>query len=331
MSRGAVARAAGVAIAGAMAMAAAAALVLPPWVLGELASLCVLAIAALGLMVLVGWSGQPSLGHSAFIAIGAYAQALLLSLGWPFVLALPASTAIAGLAGLAIGLPAARLAGHHLAIATMAFALIVEHVLGAWSSLTGGHAGLPVADARIGPFAFAAPGPFFLLCLVCLALAWGFLARCVNGAAGRAWTALHEQPLAAQALGVPPTLARMQAFAVSAAACGLAGALMAHQLRYVTPDAFGLMLSLQLLLMVFVGGRGHLAGAVLGAVVIGLLPPLISELKTLLPTRLASRGGIDLLIHGTLLVAVVVWQPAGLHGWVTARLAGLSRRAPSAS
>lgn len=287
---------------------------LPEFYLAELSHVLVLAIAALGLTVLTGWTGQVSLGQSAFVAIGGYGHALLLAAGCPFVPALLLAAVLAALAGVAVGLPAIRISGLHLAMVTMACAIVVEHLAGRWSTVTGGHAGLPVAQVQVFGQSLARTTVFYSACVTVLALAWALLAGLLRGATGRAWRALRDAEPAARMAGVPVARYKVAAFALSAALCGLAGALMAHQLRHLTPDAFGLALAIQLLVVVFVGGLGSLGGALLGAALVGLLPQAIAELKPLLPRTLALRTGLEAFVHGAILVFFVLVEPRGLVG-----------------
>lgn len=298
---------------------------LPDFWLAELSHVLVLALAALGLTVLTGWTGQVSLGQSAFVAIGAYGHAWLLLAGWPFSPALLGAGLGAALAGALLGLPAVRVSGLHLAMVTMACALMLEHLAGRWGAVTGGHAGLPVPSARIFGWPLAQAPVFYSVCVALLALAWAVLASLLRGATGRAWQALRDAEPAAHMAGVPVARHKLGAFALAAGLAGLAGALMAHQLRHLTPDAFGLALAVQLLVIAFVGGLGSLRGALLGALLVGLLPQAIAELKPLLPRQLALRTGLESFVYGAILVFFVLVEPRGLEGLrarIAARLAG---------
>jgi branched-chain amino acid transport system permease protein len=288
--------------------------VLPRFWTGELAYIFIVAIAAVGLMVLVGWTGQVSLGHAAFMAIGGYAHAILLSADIPFAPSLLAAIVIAAIAGLLVGLPALRLSGIYLAVATLAFAAIIEHVIGHWKSLTSGYSGLAVADPTMLGISFAGLERFYFLCLAALLAVILATRNLARSRTGRAWRALRDSEAAAYALGVDVAGFKTLAFVISAAAAGLAGALLAHHLRYLTPEAYGLMLSLQLLLMVVIGGLGTMRGAIVGAAVIGLLPQAIAFLKPALPESLARQSGAEILLFGLVLVAFVLYEPGGLVG-----------------
>jgi branched-chain amino acid transport system permease protein len=302
-----------------------AALLAAPWVLPvyyvtELTFLFIFALASLGLMVLTGYTGQVSLGHAAFVAIGAYAEAILLSKGLPFPLTLAVAALVAAAAGVAIGLPAIRVSGLYLAMVTLAFAIVVEHVSGHWSSLTGGFTGLAVPDVKAFGLALSQPAVFYLVCLVLLAAVLLGLTNLMRAATGRAFVGVRDSEAAAHGLGIHVARTKVLAFALSAGITGLAGALMAHQTKYLTPDGFGLILSMQLVLAVVIGGLGSLRGAILGALLIGMLPALISQFKPFLPDRIARQFGLETFVFGAVLVGFVLFEPLGLNGrWLKLR------------
>jgi branched-chain amino acid transport system permease protein len=288
--------------------------ILPPFLVGEAAYLCIMVVASLGLMVLTGYTGQVSLGQGAFLAIGAYIHAWCLGKG----LAWPLSFACAGIgsaaAGWLIGQPAIRVHGLYLAMVTLAFSVVVEHVTGHWKTVTGGFNGLAVPDPVVFGLPLGALKPFYYLCLAVAALVLMLLINLMRGPLGRAFVSVRDSEAAAYGLGVRVARVKVQAFALSAAVTGLAGALFAHHLKFLTPDAFGLLLSLELVLVVVIGGLGSLRGAVLGAVAISLLPTFISALKPWLPERIARQSGLELFVFGAVLAAFVLFEPTGLNG-----------------
>ncbi|MBI5278343.1 MAG: branched-chain amino acid ABC transporter permease [Burkholderiales bacterium] len=287
---------------------------LPAFYTGEVTFIFILCIASLGLMVLTGYTGLVSLGQGAFLAIGAYVHTVVLTAGWPLAAGLLAAAAAAGAGGLVIGLPAIRVSRLHLAIVTLAFSIVAEHVLGRWKSVTGGHSGLAVPEPTLFGFSLAAPVPFYFLCLTVLVGVLALLANLLRSGTGRAFVGVRDSEAAAQALGIHVARTKVLAFVVSAATCGAAGALLAHQTQFITPESFGLALSLQLVLMVFIGGLGSLRGALLGAVLIGLLPTAISILKGWLPARMGNQFGLELMVYGGVLVLFVLQEPAGIDG-----------------
>ncbi|MBL8380119.1 MAG: branched-chain amino acid ABC transporter permease [Burkholderiales bacterium] len=294
--------------------------VLPVYYVTELTFLFIFSLASLGLMVLTGYTGQVSLGHAAFIAIGAYAEALLLARGLPFPLTLLGAALIAAAAGVAIGLPAIRVSGLYLAMVTLAFSIVVEHLSGHWTALTGGFTGMAVPDVKLLGLALSQPVVFYCVCLVVLVLVLLALINLMRAHAGRAFVGVRDSEAAAHGLGIHVARTKVLAFALSAGITGLAGALLAHQTKYLTPDGFGLMLSMQLVLAVVIGGLGSLRGAILGAILIGLLPALISQFKPFLPDRIARQFGLETFVFGAVLVGFVLFEPQGLNGrWLKLR------------
>jgi branched-chain amino acid transport system permease protein len=293
---------------------------LPTYYVGELSFIFIMCVASLGLMTLTGFTGQISLGQAAFVGIGAYLHAQLLTLGVPLPLAMASAAAGAALAGLLVGIPAIRVSGLHLAMVTLAFAIITEHVLGRWKSVTGGHSGIQVPDPSLFGWSLGSPRAFYFLCLAMLIMVLLLLLNLLRSATGRAFVGIRDSEAASQGLGINVARTKVLAFALSAGTCGLAGALLAHQTQYITPDAFGMALSLQLVLMVFVGGMGSLRGAILGAILIGLLPPLISQLKAFLPRGISGQFGLELFVYGAVLSFFVLLEPRGLNGrWIKLR------------
>jgi len=291
-----------------------------PFVMGELSYVFILCIASLGLMMLAGYTGQVSLGHAAFVAIGAYAQAWLLGQGVPLLLSLPLAALISAAAGLLVGVPAIRVSGLYLAMVTLAFSIIVEQVVGHWSSVTGGFTGLIVPDARLLGLDLGKPQVFYYFCLGLLVLVLLALRNLLRGGIGRAFVGVRDSEAAAYALGIAASRVKVGAFALSAGVTGLAGAALAHHLKYLTPDGFTLLLSLELVLMVVIGGLGSLRGAVLGAMLISLLPSAISRLKPLLPESVAKQFGLEIFAFGLVLALFVLFEPTGLNGrWLKLR------------
>jgi len=292
----------------------------PKFYVGELTYIFILCIAALGLMILTGFTGQVSLGHAAFLGIGAYAHALLLAQDLPFLPSLLCASLASAAAGLVIGLPAIRVSGLYLAMVTLAFSSIVEHTLGNWKSLTGGFNGMVVTAPRLFGLDLGGLSAFYFFCLAILTLLTIGLVNLMRSRTGRAFIGVRDSESAAHGMGIYVPGYKLLAFALSAGICGLSGALLAHHLKYITPEAFNLLLSMELLLMVVIGGLGSLHGAIFGAVLIGLLPAFISHLKPLLPQRIASQSGLEIFVFGMVLVLFVLFEPKGLYGrWLKLR------------
>jgi len=291
-----------------------------PFMLGEMAYVFILCVASLGLMSLTGLTGQVSLGHAAFIAIGAYGHAWFLSKGLPLPVSMLMAALISAAAGLLVGIPAIRVSGLYLAMVTLAFAIIVEQIIGHWSSVTGGFTGLAVNDPVLMGQSLSGPKAFYYFCLITLVLVLVALLNILRSGMGRALIGVRESEAASYALGIPVERMKAGAFALSAGITGLAGSMLAHHLKYLTPDGFTLLLSLELVLMVVIGGLGSLRGAVLGAVLISSLPTAISRIKPFLPESVAKQFGLETFIFGVVLALFVLFEPMGLNGrWLKKR------------
>ncbi|MBE7417577.1 MAG: branched-chain amino acid ABC transporter permease [Ideonella sp.] len=301
--------------------ALAAPLALGPYAMSLAGFVCVYAIAGVGMMLLAGYAGQVSLGHAAFFAAGAYVEAIALTQGWPFAASFVAAGAIAALLGLVIGLPALRMSGIYLAVATLAFAFVVEEVLARWESMTRGNNGLTVPPLTIGPLALDAEWKLYYLALAVLVLALLGVRNLLRSKTGRALMALRDSEIAAQSMGVALARTKLVAFAASAALTGLAGALYAHKIQFLSPDQFTINTSVELLVLVLVGGLGSLHGAVFGAAFIVMLPQAIVLVKGALGLSAATQAGLDAGVYGLLLIGFMLYEPAGLYGrWVKVRM-----------
>lgn len=301
------------------------ALLLAPWSVGDywmtqLSFILIYSIAGLGLMVLAGFTGLASLGHAAFLGVGAYTQAYLLSHGWPFVLTLPCAAALSAAVGVVVGLPALRVKGIYLAIATLAFGFIVEEVLARWESVTGGNSGRNVPGVSIFGWELGSGAGFYYVCLVVCALATLGVLNLLRSGTGRAFIAIRDSEISAQSMGIAIARYKTLAFAISAALTGAAGALYAHKLAFISPDQFGALQSIELLLVVVVGGVGSVHGAFLGAIFLIALPQFIAVSKDWLPPAIGQASGLQGLIYGAVLVGIVLFEPLGLYGrWLKMR------------
>jgi|SRR5690625_688381 len=289
--------------------------------IGEMSMIFVYAIAGLGLMLLVGFTGQISLGHAAFLAIGAYAHAYLISHGWPFLLALPSAGLIAAAAGVLLAIPATRMTGIYLAIATLAFAIIVEQAAIHFKVVTGGFGGMMVDYPVLFGVSMTEAWQLYFICLAVLILVLLGCANLLRSPTGRAFMAIRDSEVSAQSMGIHVTAYKTLAFGISAGITGLAGALFAHKLSYLAPDAFNIIVSVQLLLMVVVGGLGSLHGAILGAIFIGFLPQALAMLRDVLPANIANTPGLEPGVFGLLLMLFIIFEPQGLYGrWLKVKL-----------
>ena len=291
-----------------------------PYWLSQLTFILIYAVAGLGLMLLAGYTGLVSIGHAAFLGMGAYAQAWLSPRGWPFPLAMAAAAALSALAGLVVGLPALRIKGIYLAIATLAFGFIAEEVIARWESVTGGNAGMGVKAPAIADWQLRSTESLYYLALaVCVGVTLGML-NLLRGSTGRAFIAMRDSEISAQSMGIHLARYKTLAFSLSAAIVGLAGALYAHKLRFLSPEQFGIAQSIDLLLLVVVGGLGSVHGAFLGAIFIIAMPQLIAQAKDFLPAAMAQATGLQAVVFGLVLMGFVLFEPQGLYGrWLKLR------------
>lgn len=310
---------------------------------GETAWVFIYGICGVSLMVLVGYTGLVSLGHAAFLGIGAYAHAYFLQHGVPWIASVALAVAITTVFGFIVGLPALRMTGIYLAIATLAFSIIIAEVFSRWESVTNGFAGMPVEPPVIFGLSFKDEREFYFLCLLFLVLSLWLTRNLLRTPTGRAWIAIRDSEIAAQSMGVNLAIYKSMAFAYSAALMGLAGALFAHKIAFLAPDIFTILLSVQLLLLVIVGGLGSLHGAVFGAIFVALLPPLIAILRDGIPSTFGDitaatgipvfmwvgdalgnflkKPGVEAGIFGLILVLVILLEPLGIYGrWMKIRL-----------
>jgi len=261
-------------------------------------------IGAIGLNLLTGFTGQISLGHAAFYGIGAYASALV-SLHWhfPFPAAALAALLVAGLCGLALGLPTLRLKEDYLAIVTLGFGVIVDLVF-LNLEITGGPDGLPGIPApSFWGLNFQPPWLYLILVVVTVILVLGATYRLVDSYHGRALRAIRDHETTAQVMGINSPAYKIVIFTLAAALAGLAGSLYAHYISFINPETFGLHTSILILTMVVLGGMGSIAGSVLGAVILTILPELLRQ-----------AHAYQELIYGGLLMLLLIWRPEGLLG-----------------
>ena len=295
-----------------------AALIVLPWAepdkftLHILSLIAIASIAAMGLQVLLGYSGQLSIGQAAFYGIGAYTSALLTArLGVPFPLALIGAGAAAAIASLLM-VPITRLTGAYLAVATLGFSIIVFLFIQNEEWLTGGSYGfIGIPRAELFGYALRDPMWSYYLNVGVAAIVYFTFARIEDSRFGRAINAIRQDADAARASGIRVTLLKSECFVIAAFVAGLAGSLYAHEVRYLAPNDFTFWKSIEMLIMVVIGGVGSLAGAILGAaVVVGL------------PEYLRAIGDYRMLVFGAILIATMLFGEGGL----AALFATLGRR-----
>ena len=307
---------------GALALVTAPLWLASPYHLHVLIMAGIFTILALSLNLLLGYTGQLSLGHAAFFGIGAYASALLaLKLEWSFWLALPSAAVAAGIAGWAIGRLALKLRGAYFVLVTISFAGVVSLVSINWMELTNGPLGLPgVPPPEVGPWSLRTKHAYYYLVLAAAALAYLVCHRLVYSRIGRALVALRENEPLAESVGIDGTRYLVLAAVVSAALAGVAGSLYAHYTRFVSPEVFLFTYTVTMVIMVIAGGKGTLVGPVVGAVLFTALPEALRE---------AMDWQWQMLAYGVVLIVLVFFLPRGIVPAITARTARSARGAPA--
>jgi len=301
------------------------ALLAAPWLvpeywLAQLTFVLIYGIVGLGLMLLAGFTGLFSMGHAAFLGVGAYTQAALCGLGWPFPLALVCAAALSAAAGLLVGLPALRVKGIYLGMATLSFGFIVEEVFARWESVTGGNAGKHVQAPDFFGWKADSAESFYFVCLVIAVASTLGILNLLRSPTGRAFVAIRDSEISAQSMGIHLARYKSLSFALSAALAGMGGALYAHKLQFISPDQFDILQSIDLLLMIVIGGLGSVHGAFLGALFLISMPQVIALSKDSLPDAIAQAPGLQGLVYGVVLIAFVLFEPMGLYGrWLKVR------------
>lgn len=291
------------------------------------------AIVAIGLNLLIGYAGQFSLGHAGFFAIGAYTSALLtFRLGMPFMVALLAAGLLTAAIGFLLGLPALRLSGPYLAVATLGFGLAVPQLIvwqGAWTGGSSGLHSLPLASIPLGPLSivFRTDQDYYYLALGMLILLTIFAKNIVSSHTGRAFISIRDSELAARAMGVNLVRYKTTAFALSAFYAGLAGSLYAHLIHGISPEDFTVLLSVDFLTMIVLGGLGSVSGALLGAFLLTLLQNVLTRLPVVRDFK-----NLYIVVLGVILILTITFLPQGIAGaWRRLRLRWSARsleRAP---
>jgi branched-chain amino acid transport system permease protein len=311
-------------------------LVVPAYV-GDISLVFIYGLCGLSLMVLAGYTGLVSLGHAAFLGIGAYTHVYFAQdLGLPWVVGVLLAVVVTAAAGVVVGVPALRMTGVYLTIATLAFALIIQEVFTQWDRVTGGLKGKPVDKATVFGVSFAGEQAFYFLCLALLIGGLWLTTNLLRSPTGRAWVAIRDSEIAAQSMGVNLAVYKTMAFAYSAALMGAAGALFAHKIGFLAPDIFSVLLSIQFLLAVVVGGLGSLHGAIFGAIFVAMLPVGIAQARDAVPAllsqpfavfgkpaadavflaidRFVKQPGLEPGIFGLILALFILFEPLGIYG-----------------
>jgi len=259
-------------------------------------------IIAIGLNVLIGYGGQISIGHASFLAIGAYASAILtLKLSLPFLIALPLSGFITAFIGFIVGMPAVKLSGHFLGVATLGFGVAIPEILLKWDALTDGFSGLFPERPVIFGFSFAPDLQIYYLFLaICLIVTW-LVHNLIEGRIGRAFVAIRESEIAAISVGINVPFYKTLMFSISAFYAGIAGSLYSHFIGFISPHDFNINISFIVLSMVVVGGLGSKIGPFIGAIILTLIPQYTDHVP-----------GLSLVLTGAALIIIILFLPDGL-------------------
>jgi branched-chain amino acid transport system permease protein len=300
-------------------------------------TMMIAAIAVLGLNLLTGFNGQISLGHGAFYAVGAYTAAVLMDhLNMPYWLTLPCAAIVCFIVGYLFGLPALKLEGHYLALATFALALAVPQILKyKWlEGLTGGVQGIVLNKPEV-PFDLPLTEDqwlYYYILIVMVLLYWA-AANILRSRSGRAMMAIRDYTIAASTMGIDTSLYKTVTFGISAAYTGIAGALSASAIAFVAPDSFNIFLSIKFLIGLVVGGIGSLAGSVVGGIFYVLVDNSAQALSTFAKNDLGLQFDLSAYtVFGILLIVLMYLMPMGIVGGVYYLVQSLrsSMRSPEA-
>lgn len=275
-------------------------------------------IATHGLNIMTGYTGLLSLGHAAFVGVGAYTAALAqIHLGLPFYITIPLAGLVAAVVGIGFGLPSLRIRGLYLVVATLAAQFILNFIFVHWQRVTNGDVGLTVQPAMVFGYPLNNETRIYYLILFCVVFFTLFTLNVIRSRVGRAFVAIRERDLTAEVLGVEIFWYKLVAFGLGSFYAGVAGGLLAYFNLFVNPEQFGLLLSVFFLSSVIVGGMGSTLGAVLGAIFMTLLPELLREIALGIGGSLGFDVASILVplretIFGLLMVTFLILEPRGL-------------------
>jgi len=292
---------------------------LSPYLLYILNTIGIMAIGAIGLNILIGYTGQISLGHGAFFGVGAYAAAILATrLDVPFYISIPAAGFVTAMIGMIFGTPSGRLKGLYLTIATLAGQFIIEYVLIQWESLTKGTMGITLPTPEILGFKIVGDKAFFFSIFACLIFMTWFAVNIMRSKYGRAFIAIRDNDRAAEGMGIPIFKYKLLSFAISSFYAGFAGALWAYYMVSITTEPFNLGLSVEFIAMVIIGGMGNIPGAIFGATFITLLNEILRyAVGILMNVSFVTSSGLNMaplreLVFGLSIVLFILFEPKGL-------------------
>ncbi len=273
-------------------------------------------IAAMGLNILTGFTGQISLGNAAFLSVGAYVTAYLGKLGLPFPIVIPIAGVFTALVGMVFGVPSLRLKGLYLAVATLAAHFVIEFTISHWDSVTGGVNGTSIPAARLGPIELGGDRKLFWLALGLTVLLLWFAKNLFRTKVGKAFVAIRDQDISAEVMGVNVFKYKLLSFGVSSFYVGVAGSLLAYQARIISPENFPITVAIDQLGMIIIGGLGSVLGSIYGAVFVTLLPELLRLVTGLLSDRFPQLQGLfaplKMGLFGLAIVLFLVFEPDGM-------------------
>ena len=277
------------------------------------------AIAAIGLNLLIGFTGQISLGHGAFFGVGAYSAAILATaVGFPFWLSVPAAGLITALVGIIFGIPSIRLKHLYLTIATLAGQFIIQYLLVQWDGLTKGPMGIALPRATLFGLNIKGDRSFFYVVFICFVIMTWIAVNLIRTRYGRAFIAIRDNDRAAEGMGIPIFKYKLLSFAISSFYAGFAGALAAYYIGSITPEPYTLFMSVEYIAMIIIGGLGSIPGSVFGAIFITVLNEVLSG-ATEYFMNIGSLSKIALqiaplreFVFGLAIVLFIIFEPKGL-------------------
>jgi branched-chain amino acid transport system permease protein len=274
-------------------------------------------VAATGLNILTGFTGQISLGNAAFLAVGAYSTAFLAGrLGLPFPVVIPAAGLVTALVGMVFGVPSLRLKGLYLAVATLAAHFVIEFTASHWESVTGGVNGISIPAAKLGPLVLSGDRKLFWLAFAVTALLLYFAKNLFRTKVGKAFVAIRDQDISAEVMGVNVFKYKLLSFGVSSFYVGVAGSLLAYQARIISPENFPITVAIDQLGMIIIGGLGSVVGSIFGAVFVTLLPELLrlvtGALSDSFPHLQQIFAPLKMGLFGLAIVLFLVFEPDGM-------------------
>jgi branched-chain amino acid transport system permease protein len=279
----------------------------------------IFAIAAIGLNLLIGYTGQISLGHGAFFGVGAYSAAILSTkIGMPFIVAVPAAGVVTAIVGMIFGSPSVRLKHLYLCIATLASQFILEYIFVQWESMTGGAMGISIPAASLFGIDLGSDRNFFYVIFFCFSILTWMAVNITRTRYGRAFIAIRDNDQAAEGMGIPIFLYKLLAFAISSFYAGFAGGLFAYYMMSITPEPFSIWLSIEYIAMIIIGGLGSIPGSVFGTVFLITLSEVLSYVTEYLMNISASIGGAITIaplrefVYGLAIILFIIFEPKGL-------------------